>query len=227
MPIATLSFGGHDVSRETLMSEIEREPAGATTLFGDRIELARGFAAGLTAQGEKRGLIGPQELPRLWSRHLLNCAAAAPAFAGTVGDIGSGAGFPGLVLAIARPDVNWVLIEPMERRATWLREQVGELGLENVEVVRSRAQEWQRGPTLDAVTARAVSALRTLVPISVPLVRTGGEIVFLKGASVDSEITSAAASLRKAGIRDIRVQRFGEGVLDEPTRVVRGTVRAR
>lgn len=207
------------------MVEIEHEPAAAAEIFGDRIEVARAFAEALGRHGEERGLIGPLEPPRLWSRHILNSAVIAPLFSGRVGDVGSGAGLPGLVLAIARPDVEWVLIEPMERRVTWLSEQVDSLGLENVEVVRARAEDWKRGPVLDAVTARAVSALRTLVPITAPLVRDGGELILLKGATAENEISAAEKQLRKFRISNPRIEVFGEGLLDEPSRVFRATVR--
>ncbi|WP_137845723.1 16S rRNA (guanine(527)-N(7))-methyltransferase RsmG [Microbacterium sp. 2FI] len=207
------------------MIEIESEPAAAAVIFGDRIEMARRFAAALGEHGEERGLIGPLEPPRLWSRHILNSAVIAPLFSGRVGDIGSGAGLPGLVLAIARPDVEWVLIEPMERRVAWLSEQAESLGLDNVEVVRARAEDWKRGPVLDAVTARAVSALRTLVPLTAPLVRDGGELILLKGAGAVGEIEAAEKQLRKFRVTNARVEVVGEGVLDEPSRVVRATVR--
>lgn len=207
------------------MTDIEPEPVVAAEIFGDRIEQARAFTAALAAQGEERGLIGPLEPPRLWTRHILNSAIAAPLFSGRVGDVGSGAGLPGLVLAIARPDVDFVLIEPMERRIAWLSEQVASLGLGNVEVLRARAEEWSRGPILDAVTARAVSALRTLVPITAPLVRDGGELILLKGVSVANEIESAQKQIRKFGLSNVRVEVLGEGLLGEPTRVLRATVR--
>lgn len=206
------------------MIEIEPEPAVAAQIFGERIELARRFTRSLGEHGEERGLIGPLEPPRLWTRHVLNSAVAAPLFNGRVGDVGSGAGLPGLVLAIARPDVEWVLIEPMERRVTWLNEQVADLGLDNVEVVRARAEDWRGGPALDAVTARAVSALRTLIPITAPLVRTGGELILLKGAAATGEIEAAHKQIRRFGLTDVRVEFVGEGTLDEPTRVVRATV---
>jgi 16S rRNA (guanine527-N7)-methyltransferase len=207
-----------------MLVEVEAEPAVAAQIFGDRIDLARRFTAALGEHGEERGLIGPLEPPRLWTRHVLNSAVIAPLFTGRVGDIGSGAGLPGLVLAIARPDVEWILIEPMERRVAWLTEQVGALGLDNVEVLRARAEDWKRGPILDAVTARAVSALRTLLPLTAPMVRPGGELILLKGASASTEIDGAQKQLRKFGISDARVEVVGEGLLDEPTRVVRGTV---
>ena len=207
------------------MSELEQEPEAAAAIFGDRLDLARRFTEALGAHGEERGLIGPLEPPRLWSRHVLNSAVIAPLFSGRVGDVGSGAGLPGLVLAIARPDVEWVLIEPMERRVTWLSEQVAELGLTNVEVVRARAEDWKGGASLDAVTARAVSALRTLVPLTAPLVRDGGELILLKGASAAGEIEAAEKQLRRFRVTNARVEIVGEGLLEEPSRVIRATVR--
>lgn len=206
------------------MTEVEAEPAVAQSIFGSRIDLARRFTQDLAQHGEERGLIGPLEPPRIWTRHVLNSAVIAPLFSGRVADVGSGAGLPGLVLAIARPDVEWVLIEPMERRVAWLTEQVSSLGLDNVEVLRARAEEWKRGPVLDAVTARAVSALRTLVPLVAPMVRDGGELILLKGASAATEIEAAAKPLRRFGITDARVEVVGADLLTDPTRVVRGTV---
>ncbi|MCK6066235.1 MULTISPECIES: 16S rRNA (guanine(527)-N(7))-methyltransferase RsmG [Microbacterium] len=208
------------------MNEIEPEPAAAATLFGERIDLARRFTEALARHGEERGLIGPLEPARIWSRHVLNSAIVAPLFSGRVGDVGSGAGLPGLVLAIARPDVSWVLIEPMERRTAWLTEQVEALGLDNVEVVRSRGEDWAGAGSLDAVTARAVSALRTLIPFTAPLVRDGGELILLKGASAQKEIDAAAKQIRAYRLTDVRVETVGAGLLDEPTRVVRARVRA-
>ncbi|MDQ1205163.1 16S rRNA (guanine(527)-N(7))-methyltransferase RsmG [Microbacterium sp. SORGH_AS_0862] len=207
------------------MEELEPEPDAASAIFGDGIDRARAFTHNLAKEGELRGLIGPLELPRLWTRHILNSAVMAPLVpVGLIGDVGSGAGLPGIVGAIARPDVRWVLIEPMERRTQWLQEQVDELALENVEVFRGRSQDWTRGAVLDAVTARAVSALRTLLPITAPLVRDGGELVLLKGAAADAEIEKAAKQARTHRVVDLRVEVVGEGLLDVPTRVVRGRV---
>lgn len=208
------------------MTDVEAEPAVAADVFGDRIELARLFADELYEHGEARGLIGPLEPPRLWSRHILNSAVIAPAFSADtrVADIGSGAGLPGIVLAIARSDVSWVLIEPMERRVAWLNEQVNLLGLDNVDVVRARAEDYSETADFDAVTARAVSALRTLLPLTAPLVRPGGQLILMKGASVESEISAAAKQIRKFRLQDARVERFGEALLDHPTTVFRATV---
>jgi 16S rRNA (guanine527-N7)-methyltransferase len=156
---------------------------------------------------------------------VLNSALLAPLLKpGRVGDIGSGAGLPGLVLAIARPDVQFVLIEPMERRVDWLLHESSELGLDNVEVVRARAEEAKLTPWLDQATARAVSALSKLIPLTVPLVRSGGQLLFLKGASVGAEVDAAAKAIRKARLTDVEVLTLGEGLVAEVTRVFRATV---
>ncbi len=204
---------------------LEPEPAAAGALFGSRVDLARRYTSDLAARGEELGLVGPLELPRLWSRHVLNCALLAPLLKpGRVGDIGSGAGLPGLVLAIARPDVTLVLIEPMERRVEWLLHETAELGLDNVEVVRARAEEVKLKSRLDQATARAVSALSKLIPLTVPLVRSGGELLFLKGASVANEVDAAAKAIRKARLTGVEVLTLGEGIVPEVTRVFRATV---
>lgn len=207
------------------MSDLEVEPAVATELFGDRIGVARDFTAALAREGEERGLIGPLELPRLWTRHILNSVIAAPLFHGSVADIGSGAGLPGLVLAIARPDVHWTLVEPMDRRVTWLNEQVDALRLDNVTVLRARAEDVHLTEGFDVVTARAVSALRTLIPLTAPLVRDGGELALLKGMNAANEIEAAQKQIKKFRLTDVRVEVVGEDVLTETTRVFRARVR--
>jgi 16S rRNA (guanine527-N7)-methyltransferase len=204
---------------------LEAEPPAAAALFGGSIETARRFTADLAQYGEELGLIGPVELPRLWSRHILNSALLAPLLRpGRVGDVGSGAGLPGLVLAIARPDVDFVLIEPMERRVDWLLTERDRLGLTNVEVVRARAEEAVLPQPLDQVTARAVSALAKLIPWCAPLVRTGGELLFLKGERVADELEKARKVVKKWHLADVEILVLGEGVLPETTRVFRATV---
>ena len=206
---------------------LEPEPAAAADLFGEHLDAGRAFTAALARHGEELGLIGPLELPRLWTRHVLNSALVAPLLRpGRVGDVGSGAGLPGLVLAIIRPDVSFTLIEPMERRVAWLERQVDELELANVSVVRARAEESKLHDSLDQVTARAVSALRTLIPLTAPLLRTGGELVLMKGAGVDGEVGAAEKAIRKYKLRDVEVIVLGEGVVPagEVTRVFRATV---
>jgi len=210
------------------LAALEHEPAGATMLFGDRIELARGFTRDLAEHGETLGLIGPLEPPRLWTRHVLNSVVLAPLIheGARVGDIGSGAGLPGLVLAIARPDAQFILIEPMERRCDWLRAESDRLGLENVTVLRARAEEAFSVAPLDQVTARAVSALRTLIPLAAPLLRRGGELILLKGAKVHGEIDAARKQIAKHRLSAIEVLELGAGVVPEVTRVFRATVDA-
>jgi len=206
-------------------TSIEVEPSTAAPLFGDRIDVARQFTADLGRRGDELGLIGPLELPRLWSRHILNCALVAPLLKpGRVGDIGSGAGLPGLVLAIARPDVQMVLIEPMERRVDWLVSEAAELGLDNVTVIRARAEETKLDAPLDQLTARAVSSLSKLIPSTVPLVRSAGQLLFMKGSRVQDEVDAASKVIRKAHLYDIEVLTLGEGIVPEVTRVFRATV---
>lgn len=205
---------------------LEAEPAAAATLFGDRVDVARSFTNELARRGEELGLIGPLELPRLWTRHILNSAVLAPLLEarGRVADVGSGAGLPGLVLAIARPDVHLTLIEPMERRVDWLTSEAERLGLDNVTVVRARAEDVADDIIVDQVTARAVSALSKLIPLTVPLVRSGGQLILMKGARVDEEIEKARKVILRKRLADVEVLELGVGVVEETTRVFRATV---
>jgi 16S rRNA (guanine527-N7)-methyltransferase len=206
-------------------STLEPEPDATAVLFGARVDLARDFTRNLANQGEELGLIGPLELPRLWSRHILNCAIVAPLLRpGLVADVGSGAGLPGLVLAIVRPDVSFVLIEPMERRVAWLNDQISVLALDNVSVERARAEDARPLHRFDQVTARAVSAFRTLIPLTVPLLKPGGELVFMKGAGADAEIQAAEKAIRKHRLSNVASMTLGTGVLRDETRVIRATV---
>ena len=188
--------------------------------------MLRAFAKDLGERGEPLGLIGPLEPPRLWTRHLLNSAILAPLIdsGARVADIGTGGGLPGLVLAIVRPDARFLLIEPMERRCAWLAEQIERLGLENVEVKRGRAEEFHGAFEVDQVTARAVTALRKLIPLAAPLLREGGELLLLKGSSVEAEIDAAEKQLRRFRVHDIAVEELGSGLLTETTRVFRARV---
>ena len=201
--------------------ELEAEPAAAAAVFGDRLDLARGYANALVRDGDLLGLLGPRELPRLWSRHILNSAVVAELVAPgkTVCDIGSGAGLPGIPMAIVLPDTRFTLIEPMERRSEWLVSVVEELGLTNVEVLRARAEEV--GEAFDIATARAVSALPKLLRMCVPLVRHGGEILALKGSKAAEEIEEAKRLQKKLGIASFNIELAGAQLLPEPTLVVR------
>ena len=198
----------------------------ATAIFGDRLPLAQRYVEHLATTGIERGLIGPREVPRLWARHVLNCAAVQKYIAegASVADVGSGAGLPGLCLAIARPDLSITLIEPLERRVIWLHEVVEDLGLENVKILRSRAEQAIGQVDADVVTARAVSALVGLVDITLPILRGTGELLALKGRSAREEIKKAKKKLNRFGARETEILTAGEGLLDEPTTVVRVTL---
>lgn len=206
------------VSRETPLA-----PEVAVGVFSHRLPVAQQYAELLAREGVLRGLIGPRELPRLWERHLVNCALLGRAIDEKldVCDIGSGAGLPGLVLAIARPDLRLTLVEPLLRRVTFLEEAVAELSLENVEVVRARAEELHGQREFSVVTSRAVAPLERLLAWSMPLVRQGGELVAMKGSSVHTEIEGAASALRKYGAGAVKVEEYGADLVDSPTIVLR------
>ncbi|MGH3453525.1 MAG: 16S rRNA (guanine(527)-N(7))-methyltransferase RsmG [Nocardioidaceae bacterium] len=205
------------VSRET-----PPPPDVARSLFGPALDRANAYAELLASAGVERGLIGPREVPRLWERHLLNCAVVAPAVEqdASVVDIGSGAGLPGLVWALCRPDLQLTLVESMLRRVRFLQEAVTDIGVENVTVVRARAEELHDGRRCDAVTARAVAPLDRLAAWCLPLLRPGGTLFALKGESAAQELEDGFATLRGLGATTARVELYGEDVLDVPTRVV-------
>lgn len=208
-----------DVSRETPPA-----PESARGVFpSGRLPLAERYAELLATEGVVRGLIGPREAPRLWERHLLNCAVLAEALPreASVCDLGSGAGLPGLVVAIVRPDLRITLVEPLLRRTTFLTEVVEELGLDHVEVVRGRAEELHGARTFDVVTSRAVAPLERLLGWSMPLVAPTGALVAMKGTSIHEEIEQAATTLRKLSCATPEVSTIGEGRISSPTTVVR------
>lgn len=200
---------------------VELEPAVAKEIFGERIELARAYAAALAKDSDTLGLLGPRELEILWSRHILNSAVVAQLVADgkTVADVGSGAGLPGIPMAIAQPNAHFTLIEPMERRSDWLQLQVDQLGLTNVEVLRARAEEV--GSVYDIVTARAVSNLSKLLRLTVDLIRSGGELLALKGAKAGEEIAEAQKLAKKLKIEGFDLLTVGAEYLADPTTVVR------
>lgn len=201
----------------------------ARALFGDRLDLAAAYAELLATDGVLRGLIGPRETPRLWERHLLNCAVVAERIpeGARVIDVGSGAGLPGLVLAIARPDLTVTLVEPLARRTAFLIEAVQRLGLtRDVRVFRGRAEEAAAGSrdreplSADIVTARAVAPLDRLASWCLPLVAPGGRLVALKGASAADEITEHTEAVIRLGGGTPELHRCGEGVIEPPATVV-------
>lgn len=189
----------------------------------DRLELVTRYTDLLATEGVIRGLIGPREAPRLWDRHVLNSAVLGEAIppGATVCDIGTGAGLPGLVLAIARPDITMTLVEPLLRRTTFLDEVVAELGLDHVSVRRGRAEDLHGDATFDVVTSRAVAPLERLLGWSMPLVSPTGALVAMKGRSVHEEIDDAQGLLTtwRCGVPE--VFEVGQGLVDPPTTVVR------
>ncbi|WP_328596504.1 16S rRNA (guanine(527)-N(7))-methyltransferase RsmG [Aeromicrobium yanjiei] len=187
-------------------------------MFASRLDLAERYAHTLATDGVVRGLIGPREVPRIWDRHIMNSAVVAPRLpqGATVADVGTGAGLPGLVWAIARPDIQMTLIEPLLRRTSFLEEVVADLGLDNVEVLRSRAEEVHA--TYDVVTARAVAGLDKLGRWCMPLVRPGGVLLAMKGRSAAEEVSTATATLHRLGATSIVVTTYDNG--DVPTTVV-------
>ena len=198
-------------------------PSGAALVFGDRLALAEKFTALLADSGVTHGLIGPREAPRLWERHVLNCAVIHPAIPvdQMVIDVGSGAGLPGLTLAIARPDLDVHLIEPMLRRTTWLSMVVDELGLTNATVHRGRAEEFWGVLSAPIVTARAVARLSELAAWCLPLLLPGGSLLAIKGSSVTEEVEADRAVLRRLGAIDEVIESFGSGIVDQETTVLR------
>lgn len=203
------------------------ERQAAEKIFGDRLALAERYVEHLATSGTERGLIGPREIPRLWGRHVLNCAVIESEIAqgSHVADVGSGAGLPGLCLAIARPDLELTLIEPLERRVIWLQEVVDDLGLDNVTIMRARAEQAVGMVTADVVTARAVSALSNLAGLTIPLLDGEGEVVAIKGRSAADEIEKATKVIRKLGGVQTSVVTVGQDLLEEPTTVVRIVVK--
>ena len=204
-------------------TETPSAPSVARGVFSAALPLAERYAALLADAGTVRGLIGPREVPRLWERHLLNCALVTDLVApgASVCDIGSGAGLPGLVMAIRRPDLSVTLVEPLQRRTSFLDEVVAELALTNVEVVRARADALHGKRTFDVVTSRAVAPLDRLAGWSLPLVGLGGSFLAMKGSSVQAEVDAASSAIVAAGGTLTGIEVLGGDVLDPPVRVVR------
>ena len=194
----------------------------AAPVFGDALAQVEAYAALLAGPGVERGLIGPRETPRLWERHLLNCAGVSELVddGQVVLDLGSGAGLPGLVLAILRPEVQLVLVEPLLRRATFLTEAVEALGLRNTLVRRARAEDLHGTLLVDAVTARAVAPVDRLAGWALPLLHPGGRLLALKGSKAAEELAAAGPALRRLGARSSRVVEVGSEDLGTHGRVV-------
>jgi 16S rRNA (guanine527-N7)-methyltransferase len=201
---------------------IPAAPPGAAGVFGSRLPLAERFTEILADTGVSHGLIGPREVPRLWDRHVLNCAVVHDAFAADARlvDVGSGAGLPGVALAIARADLDVHLVEPMLRRTQWLATVVDELGLDNVTVHRGRAEELVGVVSAPWVTARAVARLDKLARWCVPLLEDDGTLVAMKGRSAAEELAQDRRALERLGLVSAEVTAHGGDVLEEPVLTV-------
>ena len=204
--------------------DVSGPPPGAANVFGDRLEHARRYAQILAGAGVERGLIGPREADRLWDRHLLNSAALSELIdpGDQIADIGSGAGLPGIPLALARPDVRVTLIEPLLRRSDFLREVIDDLGVD-ITVVRGRAEEQtvrQQVGEMDAVVSRAVASLDKLTRWSMPLLRPGGRMLAIKGERAAGEVDEHRRVMESLGAVDARVVTCGGDFLNPPATVV-------
>lgn len=208
--------------REDEPQRAPEPPSAAAAVFGPRLAEARRYADHLADTGVRHGLIGPREVPRLWERHLLNCAVLTDLLpdGASVVDVGAGAGLPGITLALRRPDLSVTLVEPLLRRVTWLQTVVDDLGLEQVQIRRARAEELAGELSAPFVTARAVAALDQLVRWGAPLLAPGGEILAIKGRSAADELAEHAELLAGWAITG-EVVTVGVDLLEEPTQVVR------
>lgn len=220
------STGDAAAATSSPVPSVEPVPAEAAQVFGDRLGLATRYADLLVTDGVLRGVIGPREPPRVWSRHLLNCAVVSELFEpGSRGiDVGSGAGLPGIALAIRRPDLRVDLLEPLERRVDFLLDAVARLGVgSQVRVVRGRAEAPATAEAVDGadwVTARAVAPMDRLVRWCLPLLAPAGRLALLKGRSVRDELRRYATPLRRAGVAEPRIVSCGVGLIEPPTTVV-------
>ena len=200
-------------------------PDAAREVFGPRLPVAHRYAEVLAGAGVERGLLGPREVERLWDRHLLNCGVIGELIepGEHIVDIGSGAGLPGVVLAIARPDLRVTLVEPLLRRSDFLAGLVTELGVDGVEVIRGRAEDAavrERISAADAVVSRAVAALDKLTRWSLPLLRPGGRMLSIKGERASDEVREQRRVMIRLGAEDVRVVKCGVNLLSPPATVV-------
>lgn len=219
----------HVDEQEGLVDGVPPTPDAAAAIFGEHLPRAEEFVRVLADTGISHGLIGPREAPRLWDRHVLNCALVhfliPPAAHGQrVIDIGSGAGLPGVALAIARPDLELHLVEPLSRRTGWLSGVAAQLELDNVVIHTARAESMWDRISAPWVTARAVSGIVQLAQWTLPLLTPRGSLLALKGTRAGGELAENGAALRRLGVLRAEVESIGEGMVAEPTIVLRVTI---
>ncbi|NVN49404.1 16S rRNA (guanine(527)-N(7))-methyltransferase RsmG [Mycolicibacterium hippocampi] len=207
-------------------AEVPTPPDAVTAIFGEATEAAIQYAQILAGAGVERGLLGPREVSRVWDRHVLNSAVVAELVEPNeqIADIGSGAGLPGIPLALARPDIHVTLVEPLLRRSDFLREVIDELGI-NCRVVRGRAEDRvvrdEVGES-DAVVSRAVASLDKLTKWSSPLLRSGGRMLAIKGERAEDEVREHRRAMTALGMTEVKVMRCGARFVDPPVTVVVG-----
>ena len=211
------------MDNELTLDEACRAPEAARRFLGPQTELMEEYVRHLCDTGVSHGLMGPREVPRMWDRHILNCAVVHPGIDHglRVADVGAGAGLPGLVLAIARPDLDVTLIEPLLRRTTWLERVTAELRLPNVTVLRGRADDFWGAHSFDVVTSRAVARLGELARWSLPLVNKGGEMFVLKGNRAEVELDEDAEVLTRLRVSSAVIEEWGKGLLNPTTVTLR------
>ena len=207
-------------------AEVPTPPDAVTAIFGETTEAAIQYAQILAGAGVERGLLGPREVNRVWDRHVLNSAVVAELVEPNeqIADIGSGAGLPGIPLALARPDIHVTLVEPLLRRSDFLREVIDELGI-NCQVVRGRAEDRAVRDEVgesDAVVSRAVASLDKLTKWSSPLLRSGGRMLAIKGERAEDEVREHRRAMTALGMTEVKVMRCGARFVDPPVTVVVG-----
>ncbi len=223
-----LNHGFNNIDEENITNRfqsetpIEQYNLQVKELFGYAFEQIEYYTQMLIKEGQIRGLIGPKELSRIWSRHIVNCAALSQYLPkhGTVADIGSGAGLPGIVIAIMKPELDIYLVETMQRRVEWLHYCVQELGLDNVTILHNRAEELQKKIKFDCVTARAVGATEKLAKWTAPLLKPGGKMLLLKGEKALDELKKAKYVLKKLKLQNSKIHKVKSVMNNEQTTVV-------
>lgn len=203
--------------------ENKQEYEAATKIFKNNFPKINTYVEQLATLGIKKGILGPNEAKIIWNRHILNCGIISNIIPEktNIADIGSGAGLPGIVLAIARPDTKITLIEPLQKRTKWLHEMVEKLELTNVKIFTGTAQEANKQNQFDIVTTRAVAELKKLINLTFPLLKNGGQFLGIKGKNVNKEILAAKNKIATYGGKKTTILTLGEDILETPTTVVR------
>ncbi|MGA0842194.1 MAG: 16S rRNA (guanine(527)-N(7))-methyltransferase RsmG [Candidatus Nanopelagicales bacterium] len=188
----------------------------------ENLEKLKAYEALLKQHGEEKGLLGPKDIQIIWERHILNSLPLMELISpnSTLADIGSGAGLPGIPLSICRPDLKITLIEPMARRAEFLKIVIKELEIQNTEVFHGRAEALFKKQKFDFVTARAVAPFKKLVKIALPLLKSDGYLLALKGAKANLELNDALEVINELQATSLGVVKTGSEIQSEVSIVV-------